>query len=451
MAEPLNGLRFDIYERVQLPEEAASIEELEEIELLPNMQAVTLEDQIVLKGHLLLSGLYRSQESDSTGERLEYRIPVEISLPPARVPRVEDLRVSIDHFDVDLLSARSLNVTGVLALQGLQSEPQQPPVWRDDSFTVVHQAQPAETWDREQDEGQAEVQRFGDEESSSPDALDRQLSNEKWGDISAELKGQPSDASLEQVRSAAAGEPEEAVSDELREETKAIGQDESEDGQAALSADISADQQEEEQSFRTADSQDAQEATAEATQQDERNADADERADTAFPAFQAEAGAPGFTAAPYEPAEVQARQDEENREPQPAEIYAEKQELKVAMGSKSASAASADAAGVGLLSALAEKSESRQSELRGSSSAQAEADGSVAKTAGTGDEVEWTKLFLSKSSGEEQFRKVRMYIVQRDDTLESVAARYNIQVRDLQIRNKLSDTYLSEGQVLYIP
>jgi stage VI sporulation protein D len=141
VTDQLSGLRFDIYERVHLPDDVAAIEELEEIELVPHMQAIPQDDQVLLRGHLLLSGIYRSK--DSTGvSQLEHWIPVEISLPLNRIQSVEELAVEIDNFDVDLLSTRSLNVTGVLALRGLQVQTPQVPIWRDDSFTVVHQAEP---------------------------------------------------------------------------------------------------------------------------------------------------------------------------------------------------------------------------------------------------------------------------------------------------------------------
>ena len=35
------GLRFDIYERVHLPEQVKGIEQLDQIELLPNIQVQT--------------------------------------------------------------------------------------------------------------------------------------------------------------------------------------------------------------------------------------------------------------------------------------------------------------------------------------------------------------------------------------------------------------------------
>jgi stage VI sporulation protein D len=67
----------------------------------------------------------------------------------------------------------------------------------------------------------------------------------------------------------------------------------------------------------------------------------------------------------------------------------------------------------------------------------------------SGDELEWTKLFLSTEA--HSFRKVKMCIVQREETLDVIASRYNVKSRELQLYNRLHDPYLSEGQVLYIP
>nr|WP_306220197.1 LysM peptidoglycan-binding domain-containing protein [Cohnella sp. WQ 127256] len=44
-----------------------------------------------------------------------------------------------------------------------------------------------------------------------------------------------------------------------------------------------------------------------------------------------------------------------------------------------------------------------------------------------------------------------MCIVQREETLDLIANRYNVQPRELQLFNRMHEPYLSEGQVLYIP
>ncbi|MNG23840.1 LysM domain protein [compost metagenome] len=60
-------------------------------------------------------------------------------------------------------------------------------------------------------------------------------------------------------------------------------------------------------------------------------------------------------------------------------------------------------------------------------------------------------MFLGKLADEQGFRKVRMCIVQREETLDDIAARYGKNTRELSLYNRLQDQSLIEGQVLYIP
>ena len=52
---------------------------------------------------------------------------------------------------------------------------------------------------------------------------------------------------------------------------------------------------------------------------------------------------------------------------------------------------------------------------------------------------------------ETQFRRVRICIVQREETLDSIADRYQLQAREIAQYNRLADQGLVQGQVLYIP
>lgn len=89
------GLRFDIYERIHLTEEAAGIAELEEIELLPRIQVVTHGDHAALRGHLLLEGVYRTPEQITS--ELHHLIPVEITIP---LNRVGDWKISLSRLKI---------------------------------------------------------------------------------------------------------------------------------------------------------------------------------------------------------------------------------------------------------------------------------------------------------------------------------------------------------------
>ncbi|ATH92654.1 LysM peptidoglycan-binding domain-containing protein [Bacillus glycinifermentans] len=61
-----------------------------------------------------------------------------------------------------------------------------------------------------------------------------------------------------------------------------------------------------------------------------------------------------------------------------------------------------------------------------------------------------TKLFTKQ--GEEEFARMRMCIVQQNDTIDLLCERYGINAQQLIRMNSLSlDEELKEGQILYIP
>jgi stage VI sporulation protein D len=398
VTDQLNGLRFDIYERVHLPDDVAAIDELEEIELVPHMQALPQDDQVLLRGHLLLSGIYRSQGSEEAS-KLEHWIPVEISLPLNRIQSVEELAVEIDNFDVDLLTTRSLNVTGVLALRGLQVQAPQVPIWRDDSFTVVHQAQP------EQD---AEAQRFqqAQENLSLDEAEALSLSDYASDDVSPDFN-----------------ESDREDDWNLKSETEALN------GEATKESSWLAMFQHLEESRK----------------EHEVNADSESIPEPFVASLWGDVT--------KERIEEQVFIPEPEPGPDTYNSIEETPDLKVALGGKSLDTMVSQQFGVGLLSQLGEKGARREAELKVLEAAQAEEKALAASNSAlsSGDELEWTRLFLTNGAQAHSFRKVKMCIVQREETLDVIAMRYNVQSRELQLYNRLHDPYLSEGQILYIP
>jgi len=414
VTDQLNGLRFDIYERVHLPDDVAAIEELEEIELVPHMQALPQDDQVLLRGHLLLSGIYRSQDAAGSSQ-LEHWIPVEISLPLNRIQNVEELAVEIDNFDVDLLTSRSLNVTGVLALRGLQVQSAESPIWRDDSFTVVHQARA----DADEIE-QPGPGRFPQAESA--------LEDENSGSFSA---GDYAPEYVEQL----------------------IEQEREESLELQSAADLNAVQDNARESGWLSMFQQPEQSREEAVLPQEQSAEAVNEA-------QASSLWGDVTKERLEEAEVVP--ELESTLAQETVIEAEpKPDVRVALGGKALDSSPAQQQqqqqqqqpfGVGLLSQLGDKGAKREAELRIQEAVQAEEKAQLASNSAqcTGDELEWTRLFLNNAPAQ-SFRKVRLCIVQREETLELIANRYNVQPRELQLYNRLHEPYLSEGQVLYIP
>ncbi|PGL73336.1 stage VI sporulation protein D [Bacillus sp. AFS055030] len=52
---------------------------------------------------------------------------------------------------------------------------------------------------------------------------------------------------------------------------------------------------------------------------------------------------------------------------------------------------------------------------------------------------------------EDSYTKLKLYLAQTGDTIESVAKKYNLQTQQLNRVNNLNDEFLSEGQIIYIP
>jgi len=55
------------------------------------------------------------------------------------------------------------------------------------------------------------------------------------------------------------------------------------------------------------------------------------------------------------------------------------------------------------------------------------------------------------TNSEDQFTKIKVYIVQNGDSLEKLSHRYEVPVTTILRRNRLESDEISEGQVLYIP
>jgi stage VI sporulation protein D len=65
--------------------------------------------------------------------------------------------------------------------------------------------------------------------------------------------------------------------------------------------------------------------------------------------------------------------------------------------------------------------------------------------------MEWTRTFLRDTQTHNNVGRKRMCIVQKEDSLDSIAARYGIHSQELVMFNRLADRQLQTGQILYIP
>ncbi|GIP39188.1 stage VI sporulation protein D [Paenibacillus sp. J31TS4] len=344
MTEHQTGLRFDIYERIHLAESLAGIRELDELELVPQIQVLQDNEQVILRGNLWLTGKY-SAESGEENQTMEHFIPVEITLPLNRVQRLEDLAVEIEAFDVDLLSARSLNITGVLSLHGMGPITAEADNPLEEEFFVAYEAESSPP--------------------SEPAARD-QL-----------------EASFNELKETLPGPFAEAIEEEAESVSAQAEEQEPEEEALPVQAD----------------------ADAEAV-------DADEEA-AAIPVF-AEA--------------------EETQKP----------EMKIAFG-KAPSEQGGSVPGYvsffkNLVHAPEPKSyEPEEPELRENASRE------------RSEGIEWRRLLGEDSPSDTGFKRMRMCIVQKEETLDTIAEKYKINPREIALYNRLSGQEVSEGQVIYIP
>lgn len=312
MTDPSPGLRFDIYERVQLSEEIEGIEQLDDIELIPQIELIQQGEQALLKGELVLTGHYLGGQDQRSSQNLEHSIPVEIMLPLSRIQKLDDIGVEIENFDVDLLSSRSLNVTGVLSLRGIQMESSEDEVdWNDEEPVFVHHA--------------------GLQAESAQEARDASESSEV------------------------------TVQEEPMQE---------------------------------------------------------------------------------EPKLIELESTEARETSQLAEAENEHSELKIAFNSQKAN----DEEGNAL---LVERIHTQETQEDVSSETVEETED--VESDNTRGEAEWKSLFLTQQEEDEPFSKMRMCIVQKQETIDTIAERYSLNAREIMLYNRLDGQDVTEGQIIYIP
>lgn len=339
MTEQGERFRFDIYERVLIPDDIPAIASLEEVELKPDVRAIPGREQSQLQGCLELTAVYEAEQQALGKQTFLHRIPVEISLPVrGDAGLIEHIQVKIDEFDVELVTRRSLNVTGVLSLEGWQRTEQE--VREDDEgeLVAVHDAEPGDA-----------PSLAGDPPLQAGNTLPQTEQTESREELAQ--AGAESDAAPPKPRS----------EDELQEMIEAE--------QQGLYAEKTADFAE------------------------EAELEAEEEAGTAT---------------------------EENGSGEEAESP---DNLEPKLAFKPAKAPDSDR----FVEGTGESASPRANNA-----------------------LQWKSLFLSKEEGT-KFSSLRICIVQKEETLQTIAERYQLHPREIELYNRLGDDGISEGQILYIP
>lgn len=466
MFDQSHGLRFDIYERIHLSEELPGIAELEEVELVPDIQVIQREDRAELHGQLLLTGLYRGE--DDRTQRLEHAIPVEITVPLTRVSSLDDIGVEIENFDIDLLTMRTVNITGVLSLRGIGSADAQP-AWQQEEYTVAYSPEAddlkAKAADRagspENDslyensvwtygEGEAEYSPAEQLEAEAADAAANPLfpDNAVYTQPAALASAQPKDKeprirthSLDTAPQAAPPSTPEAAQNYTKSGAAPVSghflTSREKAGEAAAQKDSSPN------------STGGSAGTSAASPVDHwGNANLHAVPDAEPVLSNAASDAAAFKAGEGEAGEeIEAADNEVFLSSESIPAQEEKQDLKVALGSKK----DPGAAGQEPLTFSSLLSSSRVNREQENLQADEAASQAGAEAPEAGNDTEWKSRFIGGLGGSEMFRKVRLCIVQREETLDTIAEKYQLSTRELSMYNRLSGQIVEEGQVLYIP
>lgn len=436
MDEQQSGLRFDIYERVHLNEDRQSIGELQDIELTPHIQVFRDRDQAILKGHLKLAGTYTSEESeDSREEMLEHYIPVEISLPLHRIRKTNEISVTIDNFDVDVLSSRSMNVTGVLSLEGIEFSSQTEDYEEGREQVYIHQAD-ADA-DAEQKDAAAEV---AEEPAARPEGGKQETVAEQRKENEPETTLQPNrEETGVKVNDSEDHVPVNSDMDfsEVYRQDGALAAAPTE--HASAEADAPAEKAADVQKPVNSKSSklDGPSVSAERPAADVLKTQSvlhDSASDTPNEGDEEASVSPERIEPTVEDTvEASAELDQNDNdvisnEPAESNPASAKKPVKIAFASIKEDASP--------------KVTAQENEL-------------ASEEAGLQDDVqddklEWKKLFLSGNE-EMQFRKLKMCIVQKDETLDAIAERYQINPREIILYNRLEQDDLESGQIIYIP
>lgn len=431
------GLRFDIYERIILSEDLPGIEELEEVELIPHIQVISQEEQATLRGHLLLAGLYKGDSEAGESEPLEHWIPVEITVPMNRVSSLDEIAVEIENFDVDLLSTRSLNITGVLSLKGIQAAVQgtNDLSWNDEEITVVHAPESFPEQPFGYDGGGR--QQTDDPATNSTAYPSYPFSQGQDVYAQEQTLGSDGDAEFAKLESADSA-PREQLHREQESELFITPQPVEQpvsDPVAAPEPQSTTDSNPNVWNFERVEKADI---SGYPGVSEERIEDIEQ------PNVHDEAGELSEEKLDITSVQETAFISEDTSDQEEPPL---KPELKVAFSTKNSTVDSTS--GVGFSSLLSSsRTVQEQQEI-----AARDAEESIPESTEqlTAEEVQWKSLFLGSRQEEKPFRKVRLCIVQREETIEVIAERYQLSPRELLLYNRMSEQSVEEGQVLYIP
>ncbi|TWN28475.1 LysM peptidoglycan-binding domain-containing protein [Bacillus paralicheniformis] len=436
-----NRLQFSVEESICF-QKGQEVSELLSISLDPDITVQEVNDYVSIRGSLELTGEYNIDQTREYAElpatsrfvedvklkgdgsaELTHCFPVDITIPKDKVNHLNDVFVFIDAFDYQLTDARMLTIQADLAIEGLlnvsgeagEEEPRTMPA----AVQPEEELEPAfrspsddEEQGKEEEfliqldrsyEEQDEEQPYEEAEETDTDAEAVPIYQSFLGDDTEETKpfftaslsaAERTKREMENPKDAALEHPEEEY--ELKREK--------------------AEEKPEEYELKREEAEEEPEPLQRAYQPH------DEPKETPF------YGVPPLL-----------EEDQNDREPETFEVE---------VTQKAEAIDEEEEAGHTI--EIPEYSFHEQTEPEEERDEMPAADDQEVSAKENDNALYLTKLFTKQ--GEEEFTRMRMCIVQQNDTIDLLCERYDINVQQLIRMNSLSlDEELKEGQILYIP
>ncbi|UXC31363.1 MULTISPECIES: LysM peptidoglycan-binding domain-containing protein [Bacillus] len=423
-----NRLQFSVEESIYF-KSGQEVSELLSISLDPDILVQEVNDYVSIRGSLELTGEYNINQEELLGElssfptyreadevkvredgtaELLHQFPVDITIPKNKISHLNDVFVFIDAFDYQLTENRLLTIQADLAIEGLlDEETSQAPV--EEPYEFVHRPE------------------------------------EDYGDMAYDYQLQPE-----------------------QEEQKELQGEEHEDDekQPVFQHDTRAEQEEQEDQEEEEEEIEIELVNREVEEVSEEPEESEEQEEPEQPNNQEEAMALGYRSIPeahvqeppfFEPPklleeeeredtffEVEVRKDPEAAEEQEEMVQSYPAFEAPAYQVESEQEEQDDEYQLGRLY------EREAPKIYESAQEEEELEEDVRETSGSENSLYLTKLFAKQE--EEDFSRMKICIVQQEDTVDRICERYQLNVQQLLRTNSLSiDAELEEGQILYIP
>ncbi|MEC0669595.1 LysM peptidoglycan-binding domain-containing protein [Bacillus haynesii] len=494
-----NRLQFSVEESICF-QKGQEVSELLSISLDPDITVQEVNDYVSILGSLELTGEYNIDQTREYAElpatsrfvedvklkgdgsaELTHCFPVDITIPKDKVSHLNDVFVFIDAFDYQLTDARMLTIQADLAIEGLLNVSGE--AGEEESRTMPAAVQPEEELepafrppsnDEEQDEEkefliqldrayeeQDEEQPYEEAEENDTDEEAVPIYQSFLGDDTEEAKpfftaslsaAERTKRETESQKEAALKQPDEKYKlkrEEAKEEEYKLKREEAKEEDDELKREEAKEEEyelkreeakEEEYELKREEAKEEEyELKREEAKEEEYELKREEAEEEPEPLQRTYQSHEEPKETPFYGVPPLLKEDQNDREPEAFEV--EVTQEKEAIDEEEEAGHTIE---------IPEYSFHEQTEPEEERDEMPAADEQEVSAKENDNALYLTKLFTKQ--GEEEFTRMRMCIVQQNDTIDLLCERYDINVQQLIRMNSLSlDEELKEGQILYIP